>query len=624
MATNPHDIVPAHLAVQAMRDNGYKNAAYAIAELIDNSIQAGATQVQLLCGEKKQQVGSRMLPRIHQIAVLDNGSGMDATVLRLALQFGNGTYLQEEKHTGIGRFGMGLPSSSVSQCQKVEVWTWQHGIDNALYTYLDLNEIKTQRLSEVPAPQHEPVPSIWKRVASDCDSIPGIWEQVKNNFDFDRSGTLVVWSDIDRCMWKMGKTIIDNSELLIGRMYRKFLEEGQVSIRMLAFDLDNPSQIITEKFALPNDPGYLMEKTSCPEPFKNKPMFQPWEEAGQYEAVFTIDFRERQHEVTVRFSYAKEEARQTSGGKNPGDLPHGKHAAKNIGVSIVRAGRELDLDQSLVIKYDPTERWWGIEIEFPPSLDDLFGVTNNKQSARNFAELINIDIESMLQGGKSIVQLKEELRDDEDPREPLLEIAHKINSQLSVIRKLIKAQTKGTRTKNNRYPGSTPERQATRVTENRKQYGYKGESDKDESLPAVQRQATVEKTLTEVGVTKSQAQELAATTISNNLKYVFADADLDSPAFFSVKPKGGVIAIILNTNHPAYENLLEVLEDEVDEVDTETLRSRLTNSLKGLKLLLEAWARYEDEQPEGKRRQYTQDARVDWGRIARQFLEREE
>jgi Histidine kinase-, DNA gyrase B-, and HSP90-like ATPase len=608
MATNPHDIVPAHLAVQAMRDNGYKNAAYAIAELMDNSIQAGATQVELLCGEQKQQVGSKMRSRIHQIAVMDNGSGMDATVLRLALQFGNGTHLEEEKHTGIGRFGMGLPSSSVSQCQKVEVWTWQNGVEKALYSYLDLNEIKTQRINEVPEPQLKPIPSIWQSVGK----------------NFGQSGTLVVWSDIDRCMWKTGKTIIDNSELLIGRMYRKFLDAGQVSIRMLAFDLDDTRTVIIDKLALPNDPGYLMAKTSCPEPFNNQPMFQPWEEAEQYEASFTIDFRDRQHEVKVRFSYAQEEARQTSGGKNPGDLPHGKHAAKNIGVSVVRAGRELDLDQSLVIKYDPTERWWGIEVEFPPSLDDLFGVTNNKQSARNFAELINIDMDFLLQGRKTITQLKEELREDEDPREPLLEIAHKINTQLSIIRKLIKAQRQGTRPKNNRYPGSTPEKQATRVTENRKQDGYKGESDKDESLPALQRQASIEKTLTDEGVAEIKAKELAATTISDNLKYTFADADLETAAFFSVKPKGGAILITLNTNHPAYGNLMEILEDEVDEVDTETLRSRLTNSLKGLKLLLAAWARYEDEQPDGKRRQDTQDARVDWGRIARQFLESEE
>ena len=392
VATNLYDIVPAHLAVQAMRDNGYKNAAYAIAELMDNSIQAGATQVELLCGEKKQQVKSRMRSRIHQIAVLDNGSGMNATVLRLALQFGNGTHLEEEKHTGIERFGMGLPSSSVSQCQRVEVWTWQNGVENALYSYLDLNEIKTQQINEVPAPQSKPIHNIWQQVGK----------------NFGSSGTLVVWSDIDRCMWKTGKTIIDNSELLIGRMYRKFLDsdtalnDEKVSIRMLAFDLDNPSTVIIEDYAKPNDPGYLMAKTSCPAPFDNQPMFQPWEEAGQYEAVFTIDFRDRQHEVKVRFSYAQEEARQTSGNKNPGDLPHGKHAAKNIGVSVVRAGRELDLDQSLVIKYDTTERWWGIEVEFPPSLDNLFGVTNNKQSARNFAELINIDMDFLLQGRKTI------------------------------------------------------------------------------------------------------------------------------------------------------------------------------------------------------------------------------
>jgi hypothetical protein len=411
---------------------------------MDNSIQANAKTVELLCAEKKQQVKTRISSRIHQIAVLDNGSGMDATVLRLALQFGNGTHLEEEQHTGIGRFGMGLPSSSISQCQKVEVWTWQNGIENALYSYLDLDEIKTKRINEVPEPQLKTIPSIWQRVGK----------------NFGHSGTLVVWSDIDRCMWKTGKTIIDNSELLIGRMYRKFLDNEKVSIRMLAFDLENPSNEIIEKYALPNDPGYLIANTSCPEPFDNKPMFQPWQEADQYEAVFTIDFRDRQHEVKVRFSYAQEEARQSSGGKNPGDLPHGKHAAKNIGVSVVRVGRELDLDQSLVIKYDPTERWWGIEIEFPPSLDDLFGVTNNKQSARNFAELINIDLDTLLQGGKTITQLKEELREDEDPREPLLEIAHKINTQLSIIRKLIKAQRQGTRAKNHRYPGSTPEKQA--------------------------------------------------------------------------------------------------------------------------------------------------------------------
>ena len=405
-------------------------------------------------------------------------------------------------------------------------------------------------------------------------------------------------------------------------MYRKFLDVGEVAIRMLAFDLENPSNEIIEKYALPNDPGYLMAKTSCPEPFDNKPMFQVWELGP--ERTIEIKFRDNLHEVKIRFSYAKEEARQTLDGRNPGDKPYGKHAAKNIGVSIVRADRELDLDQSLVIKYDPRERWWGIEVEFPPSLDDLFGVTNNKQSARNFTELIGQDIESLLKDGTSIVELKEKLREEEDPREPLLEIAQIIKDNLSIIRKWIKNQTEGSRTKNHRYQGATPEKRATRVTENRQHEGYKGESDKDESLPAEQRQAAIETTLTNIGVPDNKAKELAAITVSDNLKYTFAEANLETAAFFSVKPKGGAIVVTLNTNHSAYENLVEVLEEDMDNVDAETLRARLAKSQKGLKLLLAAWARYEDEQPDGKRRQDIRDVRVDWGRIARQFLESEE
>lgn len=108
------------------------------------------------------------------------------------------------------------------------------------------------------------------------------------------------------------------------------------------------------------------------------------------------------------------------------------------------------------------------------------------------------------------------------------------------------------------------------------------------------------------------------------MKYIFASADLETSAFFSVKPKGGAIIVTLNTNHPAYKNLVEVLEKDVNGTDIQTLRTRLTNSLEGLKLLLMAWARYEDEQFDGKYKQIAQDARVDWGRVARQFLEREE
>jgi len=82
--------------------------------------------------------------------------------------------------------------------------------------------------------------------------------------------------------------------------------------------------------------------------------------------------------------------------------------------------------------------------------------------------------------------------------------------------------------------------------------------------------------------------------------------------------------ITLNTSHPAYRNLVEVLESDETTTDVEKLQDRLSRASDGLKLLLSAWARYEDELPDGVQRTRAQDARVDWGRMARLFLERED
>jgi len=209
-----HEIVPPHLVVKAMRDSGYRNAAYAIAELIDNSIQAGATRVELLCAERRQLVRQRERIQICEIGVLDNGSGMDPIILRMALQFGNGTRLEDR--SGIGRFGMGLPNSSISQARRVDVWSWQDGVENALHTYIDIDEIIEGTLTHVPEPNFRPIPQLWLNVGT-C---------------FEATGTLVVWSNIDLCMWTSAKKIIENSELLIGRIYRNFLADERVIIRM--------------------------------------------------------------------------------------------------------------------------------------------------------------------------------------------------------------------------------------------------------------------------------------------------------------------------------------------------------------------------------------------------------
>lgn len=593
-------IVPTHLAVKAMRDNGYKNAAYALAELMDNSIQAGAKHVELLCAEHMIQLAQRQRKRVHQIAVLDDAQGMDADTLRMALQFGNGTRLDPANQTGIGRFGMGLPASSISQCQRVEVWTWRGGVENAIYTYLDLDEIAVQAMTDVPEPEPTPIPALWRQVGK-------AWGE---------SGTLVVWSRLDRMMWRTASALFDNSQFVIGRMYRRFLTDGRVSIRFAAFDEANPRSMTAEFYAQPNDPGYLMLGTSTPTPWDVTPMFELW---GEGEVVHRVHFRGQDHDVTVRYSLAREETRK---GHNPGARDYGRHAARNNGLSIVRADRELELDESWCDPSDPRDRWWGIEVEFPPALDEIFGVTNNKQHAHNFSEFANLNIDDLLQDGRTLTQLKQEWEEEEDPRAPLLEIAQRIQKSRNVIRRLLRAQTatEERRGRTRHTDPNSPESRATEVTNQRKDEGHHGRSDADESLPSELRTDQIEKELESQGMAEEAAKELAARTISDGLKYVFAEADLESPAFFSVKQKGGSIIITLNTSHPAYDSLVEVLEREDPDGTEEGLRTRLKSAEEGLKLLLMAWARYEDEQPDGARRDAAQEARLDWGRLARQFL----
>jgi len=595
-------IIPAQLAVEAMRDNGYKNAAYALAELIDNSIQAGATKVELLCAEVQLLVARRVRRNVTHVAVLDNGSGMDADVLAIALQFGNGTHLGDRD--GIGRFGMGLPSASISQCTRVDVWTWQDGVGSAIHSYIDVAEVSAGTLKDVPEPKRSKVPRMWRQAGK-------VW---------GKSGTLVVWSKLDRCQWRTATAIFRNSEYLIGRMYRRFICDDKVSIRFAAFMEDAPETITYDEFAILNDPCYLMVPSSCPAPYDQKPMFAPY---GDNEQVIKIPWEDAEHEVVIRYSYAKEEARDAYAAA--GSTPYGKHAGNNVGVSIMRAGRELELSQAWTNTYDTRERWWGVEVEFPPSLDEVFGVSNSKQSARHFTEVAERGIDALIGDEESYSAALERLRDEGDPTVYLLDVSEAIRGFLGQIRKLIETQKKGTGTAKQRHD-VTAEQQATRVTEERKEQGHVGQSDADEARPAEERIVAIQVDLEhELGLAAEDALTIAQDAVLGDLptKYKFVHASIDGPAFFTVRPTGGVIMIRLNIDHPAYRYLIEILEDGREDEDADALRRRLQNALTGMKLLLAAWARYEDEQPDGPRRLSAQEARSDWGRLARRFLSKE-
>ena len=105
--------------IQATRDSGYKGTASAISELVDNSIQAGATRIAISMTATTSGDEDKAI----EVSVLDNGCGMDPFTLRQALRFGGSTRFADR--SGLGRYGMGLPNASLSQARRVTVYTWQ-------------------------------------------------------------------------------------------------------------------------------------------------------------------------------------------------------------------------------------------------------------------------------------------------------------------------------------------------------------------------------------------------------------------------------------------------------------------------------------------------------------------
>ena len=130
--------------IQATRDSGYKSTAAAISELVDNSLEAGASRIDITLAEAPE-------PHPIQIEVVDNGAGMSRDLLPLSLQFGGTTRFN--KRDGLGRYGMGLPNGGLSQARCIEVLTWQSP-QSVWMVRLALDEITSGSTMHVAPPVH--------------------------------------------------------------------------------------------------------------------------------------------------------------------------------------------------------------------------------------------------------------------------------------------------------------------------------------------------------------------------------------------------------------------------------------------------------------------------------------
>ncbi|WP_281658741.1 ATP-binding protein [Halobacillus sp. Cin3] len=104
--------------IQALRSLGY-NSKTAIADIIDNSFDAKATEINIQF-KYNENDGT--------IKISDNGVGMTGEELHCAMQIGSQDPRAIRKPKELGRFGMGLKTASFSMGKRVCVLTKKNGI----------------------------------------------------------------------------------------------------------------------------------------------------------------------------------------------------------------------------------------------------------------------------------------------------------------------------------------------------------------------------------------------------------------------------------------------------------------------------------------------------------------
>lgn len=359
------DIIVGDAFVRGMRDIGYKSTSYAMAELIDNSVQAGAGHVDVVFG---YDAGEKPT----QIAMIDDGVGMEPKMVRACLIWGAGT--RAGNTTGYGKYGYGLPSASVSQCQRVVVYSKVAG--GQWYScYLDVEEIKNgtwtkgNRL-EMPVETQEALPPF----------VIAALKEAKR-WDAFEHGTVIIWDKLDRVDVKQRAKLKDRLMADIGVIYRNVLVNTPMTV-----DGDRV-QPCDPLFLTPGFRGFDVDPDRAE-------AFEP--------AVVDVtdkDTGEVLGKMRVRFSlmpatfFRKPEAKHTN---KPGRGQTNERleiANANDGIIFCREGRQIDHirpPRSFGAINVTTDRFWAIEVDFDVALDEFFAITTSKQQVHPDERIWNI------------------------------------------------------------------------------------------------------------------------------------------------------------------------------------------------------------------------------------------
>lgn len=232
--------------IEGLRDTGY-DFNTALADIVDNSIDANATAVRLwLRMDTDGDVA---------ITVADNGHGMDEAALLNAMTYGA---MSKKDKSCLGKFGLGLKTASTAFCRRLSVVTRAGRKAPVLKATWDLDHVlkhsKWEVLLDTPSE----------------DEIDVLDEAAE-----DGPGTLVLWEKVDRLLsdYKQAggkpaqnalKRIRDDFRDHAAMVYQRFLDHEDKRARNVDMFLNDSAVLAWDPFCLENERAEVVAEKVVP------------------------------------------------------------------------------------------------------------------------------------------------------------------------------------------------------------------------------------------------------------------------------------------------------------------------------------------------------------------------
>ncbi len=503
-------LVFADAFLRGMRDIGYKNPAWALAEEIDNSFQAAATLVSIRLGfaaDNKSQAKPDLL------AVCDDGNGMIPEMISYAVRWG-GTDRENDRN-GFGRYGYGLPSSLVSLAKRYTVFSKVDGTDWHAVT-VDIEELAKaagdiSKTESILSPRKRPLPA-WLVRAEDKLDLSSL-----------NSGTVIVLEDLDRLRrlsgWIQTKSLHEKLLKHFGVIYRHWIPERRIFVHGVQ--------------TLPVDPLFLMEHARFYD-----------ETSVRAERVETRTFEvETSRGTTGRVAIRASVLPPNFQSADPMEKRPDRRGAKTNkrwmvmreynGFLVCRERRQIDCISPPWTKFQNEDSNVKIEIDFDPELDEFFGITTAKQQIE-----IDEDMwEKLKQSGRNCGGLHD--------------LVHDMRTRFRSMKEKLKAEA------GNEEAAASPPPSAIAMEQSAK---FKGSVPE----PTTEQRRDAQRNLDEAarararaaGKTTEEARNELVRATSMQRWAVEFDAIPEGP-FYRPMRLGEQKRVIINTEHPFYTKLYE-------------------------------------------------------------------